>query len=110
MLFLDEKDPVIMQNSTQFLIIVSAFYCLLTLVNTVRFTIQGMGFSSLAIIAGVMEMLARGIAGMMLVPKFGYIGACFSSPLAWLMADAFLIPAFFLCKRKVARQLEVEKA
>lgn len=110
MLFLDEKDPVIMQNSTQFLIIVSAFYCLLTLVNTVRFTIQGMGFSSLAIIAGVMEMLARGIAGMMLVPKFGYIGACFSSPFAWLMADAFLIPAFFLCKRKVTRQLEVEKA
>lgn len=110
MLFLDEKDPVIMQNSTQFLIIVSAFYCLLTLVNTVRFTIQGMGFSSLAIIAGVMEMIARGIAGMLLVPKFGYIGACFSSPLAWLLADAFLIPAFFLCKRKVARQLEVGKA
>lgn len=110
MLFLDEKDPVIMQNSTQFLIIVSAFYCLLTLVNTVRFTIQGMGFSSLAIIAGVMEMIARGIAGMLLVPAFGYIGACYSSPLAWLLADAFLIPAFFLCKRKVARQLEVGKA
>ena len=110
MLFLDEKDPVIMQNSTQFLIIVSAYYCLLTLVNTVRFTIQGMGFSSLAIIAGVMEMIARGIAGMLLVPAFGYLGACYSSPLAWLLADAFLIPAFFLCKRKVARQLEVGKA
>lgn len=110
MLFLDEKDPVIMQNSTQFLIIVSAFYCLLTLVNTVRFTIQGMGFSSLAIIAGVMEMIARGIAGMLLVPAFGYLGACYSSPLAWLLADAFLIPAFFLCKRKVGRQLEVGKA
>lgn len=110
MLFLDEKDPVIMQNSTQFLIIVSAFYCLLTLVNTVRFTIQGMGFSSLAIIAGVMEMIARGIAGMLLVPAFGYLGACYSSPLAWLLADAFLMPAFFLCKRKVARQLEVGKA
>ena len=110
MLFLDEKDPVIMQNSTQFLIIVSAFYCLLTLVNTVRFTIQGMGFSSLAIIAGVMEMIARGIAGMLLVPACGYLGACYSSPLAWLLADAFLIPAFFLCKRKVARQLEVGKA
>lgn len=110
MLFLDEKDPVIMQNSTQFLIIVSAFYCLLTLVNTVRFTIQGMGFSSLAIIAGVMEMIARCIAGMLLVPAFGYLGACYSSPLAWLLADAFLIPAFFLCKRKVARQLEVGKA
>ena len=47
---------------------------------------------------------------MLLVPAFGYLGACYSSPLAWLLADAFLIPAFFLCKRKVARQLEVGKA
>ena len=50
------------------------------------------------------------LAGMLLVPAFGYLGACYSSPLAWLLADAFLIPAFFLCKRKVARQLEVGKA
>lgn len=104
MLFLDKKDPVIMEKSSQFLMIVSAFYCLLTLVNTVRFTIQGMGFSSLAIVAGIMEMIARAIAGMLLVPKFGYIGACFASPLAWLFADAFLIPAFFHCKKKIAAQ------
>ena len=44
MLFLDEKDPVIMQNSTQFLIIVSAFYCLLRLIIYRLFTIHGMGF------------------------------------------------------------------
>ena len=43
MLFLDEKDPVIMQNSTQFLIIVSAFYCLLTLVNNGSFYDSGYG-------------------------------------------------------------------
>lgn len=107
MLFLEEKDPVIMKYSSQMLLVVSSFYCLLTLVNTVRFTIQGMGFSTFAILAGVMEMIARGLAGMWLVPKFGYIGACFASPLAWLFADAFLIPAFFYCKKKVARSLNV---
>lgn len=106
MLFLDKKDPVIMKNSVQFLTIVSSFYCLLTLVNTVRFTIQGMGFSSFAIIAGIMEMIARGIAGMLLVPKFGYLGACFASPLAWLFADVFLVPAFFICKRRIANRTE----
>lgn len=105
MLFLEEKNPTIMKYSSRFLMIISLFYCLLTLVNTVRFTIQGMGFSAFAILAGVMEMLARGLAGMWLVPKFGYTGACFASPLAWLFADAFLIPAFFYCKKKVARSL-----
>ena len=46
-------------------------YPLLTLVNVVRFMIQGMGFSMFAILAGVMEMAARSLAGMFLVPALG---------------------------------------
>ena len=37
--------------------------------------------------------------GFLLVPIFGYIIICFASPLAWLLADAFLIPAFFNCQK-----------
>lgn len=58
-------------------------YPLLTLVNVVRFMIQGMGFSMFAILAGVMEMAARSLAGMFLVPALGYFGAALGSPLAW---------------------------
>lgn len=49
-------------------------YPLLTLVNVVRFMIQGMGFSMFAILAGVMEMIARSLAGMFLVPALGFVG------------------------------------
>ncbi len=77
------------------------FFPLLLLVNTVRFTIQGMGFSILAVIAGVMEMLARGMVGALLVPVFGVSGAVLGGPMAWLFADAFLVPAYFLCRRKL---------
>ena len=79
-------------------------YPLLTLVNVVRFMIQGMGFSMFAILAGVMEMVARSLAGMFLVPALGYFGAALGSPLAWVAADLFLVPAYFRCRRVLMSQ------
>lgn len=85
----------------QYMVMQVAFYPLLTLVNVVRFAIQGMGFSVFAIIAGVLEMAARGLTGIFLVPALGFTGVTLGSPLAWVLADAFLIPAFFHCKRRL---------
>ena len=65
----------------------------LALVNILRFSIQGMGFSNLAILKSVMEMFARMGWPPLLVPAIGYTGACFASPAAWVCADLFLIPA-----------------
>ena len=83
----------------QYMMITVFFYPLLTLVNVVRFMIQGMGFSAFAIIAGVMEMIARSLAGIVLVPVWGFIGAALGGPLAWVFADLFLVPAYFRCRR-----------
>ena len=79
-------------------------YPLLTLVNVVRFMIQGMGFSMFAILAGVMEMVARSLAGVFLVPAMGFLGAALGSPLAWVAADIFLVPAYFRCRRVLMSQ------
>ena len=64
----------------------------------------GMGFSMFAILAGVMEMAARSLAGMFLVPALGYFGAALGSPLAWVAADLFLVPAYFRCRRVLMSQ------
>ena len=77
------------------------FYPLLTLVNVVRLTIQGMGYSMIAVVAGVMEMIARALVGIFLVPVWGIVGAALGGPLAWVFADVFLIPTYFFCKRAV---------
>ena len=71
--------------------------------NIVRFSIQGMGFSPFAILAGVLEMAARTVVGLFLVPMFGYTAACFASPAAWICADLFLIPACMGCIAKLRR-------
>ena len=114
-LFLDkdklaEEAPVIIRLSRQYLLTVTAFDFLVAIVNTVRFTIQGMGFSNFAMIAGLMEMLARSLAGLVLIPLLGFTGACLSSPLAWIFADAFLIPAYFWCKKKLSLEAQSTSA
>lgn len=101
LLFMDADQTEIIGRVAMFLIGNSMFYIPLTFVNVVRFTIQGMGFSTFAILAGVCEMAARSFVGFCLVPVFGFLPACFASPLAWIFADAFLIPAFFHCMKKL---------
>ena len=101
LLFLDTADAQVVAYSYRFLVFTAAGYCLLVLVNTVRFTIQGMGFSEFAITSGVLEMIARSLAGLVVVPLIGYTGICLAHPMAWIFADAFLIPAFFYCKKKI---------
>ena len=104
-LFLDVPDEQVIGYASQFLKITVSGYCLLTLVNVVRFSIQGMGFSVLAILSGVMEMIARALAGLVIAPCLGFTGVALGHPLAWIFADAFLIPTFFLCRKKVEKRL-----
>ena len=68
LLFVDPSETQIIANVVTYLKIESGFYVLLTLVNCVRFMIQGMGFSMFAVLAGVMEMIARAVVAFTLVP------------------------------------------
>lgn len=103
LIFLDASDVACLDNAHLYLIINSAFYIPLALVNIVRFLIQGMGFSMFAVLAGVMEMIGRTLVAVVLVPIFGFPAICFASPIAWILADAFLIPAYISVKNKLKR-------
>lgn len=108
-LFVDAKDPALVKQITGnvhlFLVISTSFYFPLALVNIIRFMIQGIGFPYFAILAGVMEMIARSLAGLLLVPQFGFPAAALGSPIAWILADAFLIPAFFHVYNKLKNRI-----
>ena len=103
MIFLDSGDTACLDNAHLYLTINAAFYIPLALVNIVRFLIQGMGFSMFAVLAGVMEMIGRTLVAVVLVPVFGFPAICFASPIAWILADAFLIPAYISVKNKLKR-------
>lgn len=104
-LFLEASETGIIDDVRMLLIYYTSAYILLALVNIIRFLIQGMGFPSFAILAGVFEMIARGIAGFLLVPLLGLTGVALGSPIAWVFADAFLIPAYFHVKKVLQKKI-----
>ena len=106
LLFVDASETVILDQARQMLLINMVFYIPLTLVNVVRFTVQGMGFSKFAILAGVCEMIGRSVVAFFLVPYFGYTAVCFASPVAWILADLFLVPAYLYCAKTLRSLFE----
>lgn len=101
LLFVNESETNIIALTRQFILASACFYIPLTGVNVVRFCIQGMGFSVFAISAGILEMIGRAFAAIILIPSIGFMGACLASPIAWIAADAFLFPAFIHCAKKL---------
>ena len=93
-LFLDDPNPTVITWAAMAIRWSCAFYPFLLLVNSVRYVIQGMGYASLAMIAGACELVARAFAALLLVPRIGYTGVCLASPIAWLLADIFLISCY----------------
>ena len=101
LLFVNASETTIIALTRQFILASACFYIPLTGVNVVRFCIQGMGFSVFAISAGILEMIGRAFAAIILIPSIGFMGACLPSPIAWIAADAFLFPAFIHCAKKL---------
>lgn len=108
-LFVDADDPQIiadvLDKAQQFLVVNSALYIPLLFVNIVRFTIQGLGFTTVAMTAGVMELIGRACVAILLVPVFGYDAAVWANPAAWLLADAFLFPCYFTVMKWLRNRL-----
>ncbi len=103
-LFLDKPVPEMIEKAELQVVITIGSLVFLVLVNNLRFMIQGVGYSSFAIIAGVLEMIARTVAGLVFIPFWGYVGACVASPFAWVLADVFLVPAYFFVIHRLEKE------
>ncbi len=103
LLFVDAAETEVVENVYIFLVVNGLFYIPLAFINILRYTIQGLGYSGTALFAGVFEMAGRSLTGLILVPMGGYMAACFSSPIAWILAILFLIPAFITVFNKVQK-------
>lgn len=96
----------VLNMAHQFLIVNSALYIPLLFVNIVRFTIQGLGYTTVAMVAGVMELLGRAGVALLLVPAFQYNAAVWANPAAWLLADAFLFPCYFTVMKRLRNRMQ----
>lgn len=97
----------ILDKSEQFLHTSACFHVMLGTLCLLRYSIQGLGFSRLAIISGVFEMLARILVSLYVVPVWGFDAICIGDPSAWIAAVIFLIPAFAHVYRTLKHRFSV---
>ena len=103
-LFVDSGEAEVVSRAAQFMRIANYFYPALGLLTILRYSIQGLGFSNLSMLSGVMEMIARCGVSLWLVPALAWTGVCLGDPVAWCMADVFLIPAFIWVQHRLKKQ------
>jgi len=108
LLFVESSETTVIALAQQYIDMGSYFYLILSVLFLLRNAIQGLGYSITAMMTGVFELVARGIGGLVFVERFGYDAACLVNPLAWIIADIFLFPAFFVVLHKVSRKLKKE--
>ena len=104
MLFTGTAEVQILTDATRYLNVVMAFAFLLAIVMIYRNSIQGLGYSKAAMFAGIMELIGRVFVATVLVKNFGFIGASFANPMAWICADALLVPLYFAILKKYERK------
>ncbi len=100
-LFITGGQAEIVQKALQYLDMVVLFFIPLLTIFVLRNALQGLGFSRIAMFAGMFELVGRAFVAFMLVRPYGFSGAILANPAAWVMADVLLIPAYFSAVRRL---------
>ena len=109
-LFIDGSETVVINLAQEYINMGSYFYFILSILFLFRNSLQGLGYSAVAMFAGFFELAARAFMGFGFVNTIGYSAACIANPIAWVAADVFLIPAYFIVMKKVKSTLKMQNA
>ena len=100
-LFLSENLGQIMGYVDIYLKCVGLFFIPLAVVNIFRNGIQGMGYGLLPMMAGVAELIGRGVVAIFASEKKSYVGVCMASPAAWILAGGLLLIMYYFIMKNI---------
>lgn len=108
-IFVGSENQAILNNVETYFLANATFYFLLALLFIYRYTLQGLGKSTAPTAAGVMELLCRVIAAILLSKSLGYLGVSLAGPLAWLGALIPLMGSYYLTKRSLSKDTSEQR-
>lgn len=93
-LFVSEDVELIMDSVDLYLKCAGSLFIPLAIVNIYRNGIQGLGYGLLPMMAGVAELVGRGVMSVIAAQQKSYLGVCLASPAAWVLAALLLIAMY----------------
>ena len=105
LIFVDSSETQVLEYVQLFLTCSGFFYVFLALLNNIRMTIQGLGYSGISMAAGFCELLARGCMSLFVIPRFGYLAVCFTDQTAWIAATICVVILYRHVMKKIRKML-----
>ena len=102
-IFVDEGETEVIGYAVQYLRCMGYFFWLLAFLITTRSAVQGLGHSASAMLAGLLEMVARTSMSLLAIPAFGYLAACFTDQTAWVAATTYIMIDYMMIMKKQER-------
>lgn len=101
-LFIGEGSDEVVELAHLMLIINGCGYWMLGILFVLRGALQGLGHTLVPTVTGVIELVMRVGAAVVLGALIGFAGVALSNPLAWLGAIVLLVPAYIRAHRALA--------
>ncbi len=92
-----------------YLTINCSLYIFLALLLVFRSVLQGLGNSIVPTFAGIVELIMRTVAAVVLSVYFGFVGISFASPIAWIGAFIPVFVTYFVIIKKLMIKYEIKK-
>lgn len=104
------NQPEVIDLAQIYLRINGATYFILALLFIYRNVLQGLGRSLVPTVAGMMELIMRAVAALVLAAPLGFAGVSMANPVAWIGAVVPLSIAYFLTIRRLSARVEAHSA
>ena len=101
---LGDADPAIVDDAALYLRLISLFFIIHGTLMIFRNTLQGMGYSTHAVISGVGELAGRALGSWLAIAGAGYLAICYANPLAWAFALAYCMVMVAVMLRRRRRE------
>ncbi|MEJ1089186.1 MATE family efflux transporter [Microbacterium sp. Mu-80] len=102
-LFVGDGADRVVELAHLMLIINGVSYAMLGVLFVLRGVLQGIGRVLVPTVTGVIELVMRVVAALVLGAMWDFTGVAMSNPLAWLGAIVLLIPAYVAAHRAFAK-------
>lgn len=109
-LFVSQDVQLIMDSVDIYLKCIGVFFIPLAVVNIYRNGIQGLGYGLLPMMAGVAELIGRGVVAILAARRRSYLGVCLASPAAWVLAGGLLLLMYYYIMHVDMKRMFGEKA
>lgn len=103
-LFVGDGSDDVVDMAHRMLIINGCGYWALGMLFVLRGALQGLGHTLVPTVTGVIELVMRVVAAVVLGAMIAFDGVALSNPLAWVGAIVLLVPAYLKAHRALATQ------